>query len=338
MKLYVGIDLHSNNITLVILDEESTVRYKRKLLTDLEMILGELSDYREEIAGIVVESTYNWYWLVDGLEEAGYRVHLANTNAATQYNGLKHANDETDARWLAEQLRLGVLKEGYIYPKEQRSLRELVRRRMRFVQQRTMVLVSLQAMILRYHNIRLKADTLKKLPEETVEEYIQDHNLRLIAKQQLQLIHHLTSSIDELETAVINQIKPDKRFKLLQTVPGIGKILGMLILLESGDYQRFQGPGNYASYCRCVKSERVSNGKKKGENNRKNGNVYLSWAFIEVANRAKTMNKEIGRYFQRKSQRTNSIVATKSVAAKLAKSCYFVLRDEVSFDLKKFSG
>ena len=119
MKLYGGIDLHSNNSVIALLDEEDRVVYRRRLRNDLELVLAELEPYSDAIEGLVVESTYNWYWLVDGLMEAGYRVHLANMAAIVQYAGLKYADDDSDACWLAKLLRLDLLPEGYIYPKAQ---------------------------------------------------------------------------------------------------------------------------------------------------------------------------------------------------------------------------
>jgi transposase len=112
MKLYGGIDLHSNNSVVVLLDEEDQVVYEKRLPNDLSYLLLELGPYRERIEGLVVESTFNWYWLVDGLMEAGYRMHLANTAAIQQYGGLKYTDDRSDARWLAHLLRLGLLPEG----------------------------------------------------------------------------------------------------------------------------------------------------------------------------------------------------------------------------------
>jgi len=120
MKLYGGIDLHSNNSVLVLIDEEDRVIYEKRLRNDLALILRELASYRKKLTGLVVESTYNWYWLVDGLMEAGYGVHLANTAAIQQYEGLKHSDDQHDAFWLAHLMRLGILPTGYIYPKEER--------------------------------------------------------------------------------------------------------------------------------------------------------------------------------------------------------------------------
>ena len=118
MKLYAGIDLHSNNSVIAVIDEQDRVVLQKRLPNELERILLALASFKQWLAGVVVESTYNWYWLVDGLMQAGYAVHLANTAAIVQYQGLKYSADEQDARWLAHLLRLGILREGYIYPRE----------------------------------------------------------------------------------------------------------------------------------------------------------------------------------------------------------------------------
>jgi len=144
MKLYGAIDLHSDNNVLVLIDEKDEVVYRKRLPNDLRLILEQLSAYQSRVEGIVVESTYNWYWLVDGLMEQGYKVHLANTAAIQQYNGLKYTDDDSDARWLAHLLRLGVLPEGYIYPRAERPVRDLLRKRSQLVRHRTTNLLSIQ--------------------------------------------------------------------------------------------------------------------------------------------------------------------------------------------------
>jgi transposase len=125
------------------------VVYRRRLSNDAAVILAALVPFGEKIVGLVVESTYNWYWLVDALMEAGYRVHLANTAAIVQYSGLKYSDDDSDAAWLAKLLRLGLLPEGYIYPKEQRAVRDLLRRRSRLVQQHTANILAVQNLLSR---------------------------------------------------------------------------------------------------------------------------------------------------------------------------------------------
>jgi transposase len=111
MKVYAGIDLHSTNNYLGVIDEQDRRLYKRRLPNDLGTILSDLEPFKEDLAGIVVESTYNWYWLVDGLQEHGHKVHLANPSAIKQYEGLKHTDDRWDSFWLAHMRRLNILPE-----------------------------------------------------------------------------------------------------------------------------------------------------------------------------------------------------------------------------------
>jgi transposase len=142
MKLYGGIDLHSNNNVMAIVDERDRVVYQKRLPNDLDTILKRLAPYQSELEGLVVESTYNWYWLVDGLMEAGFTVHLANPAAITQYEGIKYTDDDSDACLLAHLLRLGILPEGYIYPKEERPVRDLLRKRAQLVRQKVRQILS----------------------------------------------------------------------------------------------------------------------------------------------------------------------------------------------------
>jgi hypothetical protein len=118
MKLYAGIDLHSNNSVVSVIDEHDRVVAEKRLPNELERIVLFLAAFKQALVGIVVESTFNWYWLVEGLMEAGYRVHLANPAAMQQCQGIKHTGDEHDTRWLAHLLRLEILPEGYIYPRQ----------------------------------------------------------------------------------------------------------------------------------------------------------------------------------------------------------------------------
>jgi transposase len=159
MRLYGGIDLHSNNNVIAVIDESGGVQFKRRVRNDLEQVKAVLGRYRERLSGVVVESTFNWYWLVDGLQEAGYRVHLANPAACKQYEGLKHSDDESDALWLAEMLRLGILREGYIYPKAERGVRDLLRKRAQLVEQRTANLLSIQNVIARSTGKQLRVES-----------------------------------------------------------------------------------------------------------------------------------------------------------------------------------
>lgn len=335
MQLYAGIDLHSNNNFLVISQADEKIVYQKRLPNVLDRIVSELTPYKEQMAGIVVESTYNWYWLVDGLESAGYKVFLANTTAIQQYNGLKHTNDKTDARWLAKLLQLNILPTGHIYPKEERGVRDLLRKRSQLVQQRTLHVLSLQTLIERNTSIRLKGDAIKKLTVECLKEYFLDNSVFLAAQSNLLIMQCIDEQIKITEKAVLNKAKLKDVYEKLLTVDGIGTILGLTIMLETGNINRFSKVGNYASYCRCVGSKKISNGKKKGENNRKNGNRYLSWAYVEAAHFAIRFNPIIKKYYQRKKAKTNQIVAIKTVAHKLARACFYILKDGVNFNVEK---
>ena len=335
MKLYGGIDLHSNNSVIALLDEEDKVVYRRRLANDLAIVLAELAPFEDAIEGLVVESTYNWYWLADGLMAAGYRVHLANTAAIVQYEGLKYADDDTDACWLAKLLRLGLLPEGYIYPKEERPVRDLLRKRSQLVHQHTSHLLSIQNLLARNRGRSPGANQIKRLTYEEVDQLLPDTDLALAVNSSLAVMRSLEGMVARLEKRAMARIKLRPEFKPLLTVSGIGQILGLTIMLETGEIARFAGVGNYASYCRCVGSERISNGKRKGRGNKKNGNKYLAWAYVEAANFAIRYNPRIKRYYQRKAAKTNRIVAIKAVAHKLARACYYILRDQVAFDVNK---
>ncbi|HBS51776.1 MAG TPA: IS110 family transposase [Coxiellaceae bacterium] len=335
MKIYTGIDLHSNNSYVALINEEGKIIYKKRLPNDLEVLLEELKPYQDCIEGVVIESTYNWYWLVDGLQEAGYKVHLANPGANEQYSGIKHANDENDAIWLANLLRLKTLRTGYIYPKEKRGIRELLRKRLLLVRQQTANLLSIQGMITRYENVKVSGSNIKTLNTKKILSLVKDENAKFAVQSQLKILNCIIEQVDVLEREIQKKIRSDQLFILLKSVPGIGPILAMTILLETGDLNRFETVGNYSSYCRCVESKRVSNEKKKGTNNRKNGNAYLCWAFIEASNQAIRSYPEINKYYQRKLNKTMRVVALKTIANKLSKACYFILRDKVEFDMKK---
>lgn len=335
MKFYCGMDLHSNNVVVRVIDEKDKTLYQKKLPCDLGVILKALEVHQNSIEGIAIESTFNWYWLVDGLEEQGYKIHLVNTAAVKQYEGLKHTDDDTDAFWLAHLLRLGILPTGYIYPKEQRAVRDLARKRSQLVQQKTTHILSLQTLHIRNTGKSLSCADVKKLKLEDIEKQFTDTNIILSMNSNLVIYEALKQQIRVLESTIVNQIKLDSKYKNLISIDGIGEILALTIMLETGDISRFENVGNYASYCRLVGSTKLSNGKKKGKGNAKNGNKYLSWAFVEAANFCIRYNEHAKRYYQKKSAKTKRVVALKALAHKLARASYYVMRDNVEFDSRK---
>ena len=335
MTLYCGIDLHSNNVLISIINENDQLVSEKRLTNSLPLILTHLSPYQTELSGVVVESTYNWYWLVDGLMEAGYPVLLANTVAIQQYQGIKHTNDASDARYLAHLLRLGILPTGYIYPQPLRFVRDLLRRRLLLVQQRTAQLLSLQTLLARHTGQHLPVAKIKQLTVSTMPELLTQTWVCYCAQQMMCTILQLGKQITEIETVVEKQCQQYPQYELIISTPGIGRILGMTILLETGDIKRFMYPSHYASYARCVPSDKISNGKSKGQNNRKNGNRYLAMAFVEAAHYAAIWDDTIKRHYQRKCKTAPLMVAKKAIANKLARACYHMLKNNEGFDVNK---
>ncbi|WP_019215489.1 IS110 family RNA-guided transposase [Legionella tunisiensis] len=335
MKLYGGIDLHSNNSVVVLIDEEGREILRKRIANDLIKIVSLLEPWRSNLLGVVVESTYNWYWLVDGLMESGFKVHLANTAAIQQYSGVKYTDDTSDARWLSELLRLGILPEGYIYPKEQRTARDLMRKRMQLVQQSTLNVQSIQGLYARHLNKRISANKIKQLTAEQVDVDFLIPHVALAVKSNLVVMNCLQEQINTLEKVLKKDLRLERAFEQLTSIDGIGLVLALTIMLETGAISRFDTVGDYASYCRCISGAKFSNGKKKGNTNSKNGNKFLAWAFTEAANFAIRYNETVKQYYQRKLAKTNKVVAIKTVAHKLARACFYVLRDQVEFNVQK---
>lgn len=234
---------------------------------------------------------------------------------------------------LAHLLRLGLLPTGHIHPKEERAVRDLLRKRAQLVRCRTMQILSIQGLVARNSGKRINTDNVRKLDEKVIGEICGGNSSLMLAIQgNLAVMRCLDEQISSIESVVLKQAKLKPEFKMLLTVDGIWHTLGMMIMYEAGDMARFETVGQFASYARCVSSTRWSNGKKKGEGNRKNGNKYLAWAFIEAAHYAARYNERIRNYYERKRKKTNKFVAAKAVAHKLARACYHVLKDQKPFD------
>lgn len=264
MTCSAGIDLQATNSVVVVLDDQDQVRYQKRLRNELALIVAALTPYRSTLAGVAVESTYNWYWLVDGLMDAGYTVHLAHAPALPQYRSLKHADDLHDARWLAHLLRLGLLPTGDLSPKAERARRDLLRKRSQWVRQKTMVVLSLQRRLTRLTGARFSLPRLRQLTPDGVLALLPFPEQVRSVLSSLTVLQCLEEQIRDVEHAVRDQGRQQRCHALLQTVAGLGLILALTILLEAGDRRRFPSVGQFASYCRCVGRQHLSNGKGKG--------------------------------------------------------------------------
>jgi transposase len=265
-----------------------------------------------------------------------YKVHLANPAGIQKDKGLKYSGDKHDAFWLARLLRLGILAEGYIYPKEWRPVRDLLRKRGHLVRLRTSLINSLQGIISRNCGCQLPGKKIKQVRVNHITPLLaSQEDLAMSGAVSKDCIDYPSKKIKEIEVSVENRVEIRKQFAGLQTVPGIGRVLSLTIMLETGDIGRFDKVGNFSSYCRKVPTSWMSNGKKKGKGNSKNANKYLAWAFSEAAEFFRRYDQSARAFYNRKAAKTNFMVAHTALAHKLCRATYFIIRDEVVYDPEK---
>jgi transposase len=334
-KLIAGIDLHSNNLVIGMINQDGKRIAHRKLGCDLSAVMAFLEPFKARLESMAVESTFNWYWLVDGLRAKGYPIDLANPAQIEQYSGIKHADDQHDAFHLAELQRLKILPRAQVYDPVRRPVRDLLRRRMSLVQQRTALFLSFKSLYARTTGEAMPLATLKSLEPKDGKKLYEHPANQLIAQVHLEHITALDRSISRIEKGVLGCARELPIYEKLLTLPGVGKILAMTITMEAGDIARFPTDGDFASYCRAVDSRRLSNGKQKGENNAKCGNRYLAWAFVEAANFARRYDENCRRWYDRKKAKTHTVLATKALACKLAKAAWHVMSRQSDYDASR---
>lgn len=337
-NIVAGLDLHSNNVMIGLMDLDGKRLAATKVACELEAVEKVLAPYKDQLRQIAVEATYNWYWLVDGLRERQYPVVLANPAGMAQYDGLKHADDKTDAYFLADLLRLNILPTGHIYDAPLRPVRDLLRRRLTLVHHRTALLLSFKSLYTRTTGQEMPLSRLKALEVKDAQGLYEHPANQLIAGVQIQQIDHLDEAVLRIEKAVLACARELPYYTKLTTLPGVGRILGMTITMEVGDIQRFAGPGEFASYCRTVAAARTSNHKKKGDNNAKCGNKFLSWAFVEAANFARRSDPQCRRWYDRKAAKTSKVLATKALACKLAKTAWYLMAEGTDYNAERMFG
>src|ERR1035437_3464278 len=245
-KLIAGLDLHSNNVMIGVITQAGKRGAHRKLGCDLDEVIGFLKPFKPQLQSMAVESTFNWYWLVDGLRAQGYSIDLANPAKIEQYSGMKHVDDKDDAFHLADLQRLNILPKAHVYDPELRPVRDLLRRRTNLVHQHTALLLSFSSLYTRTTGQKLAlGDAKKREPKQAPK--LHDHPLhRLTPQGGGAHIQALAKSISRVEKAVLACAREIPLYDELLTLPGIGRILGMTITMEVGDVKRFKTDGDFA--------------------------------------------------------------------------------------------
>jgi transposase len=317
-----------------VIDGKLKVRVQRKVPNDLPRIIQLIEPYKKRLE-IVVESTFNWYWLVDGLREAGFDVCLAHTLGLSMITGAKVKTDRRDALALAKLLRAGMIPKAYIYPKETRPIRDLIRKRMRLVNLRAREYGALRKLLYRHGMLAHSRDGIKQVIEDDLELWFRDPRIRLVAVHELRRIWLYTQQIREMERVIFQTVKESVPYERLQEIAGIGKTLAITIYYEVGDIGRFENARVFSSYCRVIPGVAQSGTVTRRGRGSKQGNAYLKWALFQAAVHAVNTSARVRRCYERHLRRHRGkgrkLIAYNIIAHKLAQAVYHVLRYGVKY-------
>src|SRR5215471_12518981 len=282
---YAGIDLHARRLHLCVLDSKGSVVKDANIAATPDAFLTAIAPYRHDLV-VGCECMFAWYWLADRCQDEKVHLVVGHAYYMRLIHGAKAKNDRIDAHKIARLLRGGNFPLSYTYPKGMRETRDLLRRRTWLVRQRASLITHLQILNAQYNlppfpkklsfaANRLELDVAARFAEPSVQKN---------AAVNLAMIDCLDTQIAELELYLTRTAKVDdvQTFHRLQTIPGVGKILALVLLYEIHDIKRFASVGQFLSYCRLVRCEHESAGKVLGSGGRKIGNAHLRWAFGEA--------------------------------------------------------
>lgn len=336
-----GIDLHAREMYVCVMD-----RLGNKLVhtnirgNDFTYFLKKIAPYRHSLT-VVCECTFNWYWLADECFSANLPFVLAHALYLKHIHGGKNKNDKIDSEKLAHLLRSNLIPQAYVYPSERRPIRALLRQRMSYVWQRSALLTHISMnQTAEGLTPAAKSGRNREIWTERVLAQYENPLHRLAVTCEMEMIESYDTQIKKLEDEVTLQARKHegKAYSLLNTVPGIGRILSMTILFELDTVERFPSVKNFISYSRLVKGSVASAGKIKGMTGAKMGNAYLRWAFGEAAVICKRNHPLLTPYADRLTNKHGKFKATAILAAKLARAVYFMLQKGTAFDAEKVVG
>lgn len=335
---YCGIDLHARSMYACVLDHKGQTAAHRNLPTEPEPLLQLLEPYREDVA-VAVECLYCWYWVADFCAEQDIPFVLGHALYMKAIHGGKSKNDRIDSYKIAALLRGGNLPQAYVYPREMRATRDVLRRRLFFVRHRAGLLAHIQMTISQYNLEPYGKRIDQARNRDGLLEHFEDEDVQMSVAANMALLDSYDHSITELELFLEGRAKVHdaSSYYLLRTVPGIGKILSLTILYEIHDISRFPTVGQFLSYGRLVAGQRESAGKPQGFGGRKMGNAYLKWAFSEAASLYLRCSPQGKKLIQKLARKHGKGKAMSILAVKLARAAYFMLRRHVPFDAKRFA-
>jgi transposase len=334
---YCGVDLHAKTMHVCIVDAAGETLLHRNLEARGEQFLRVIQPYRQNLV-VAVECMFAWYWLADLCAHEGIDFVLGHALYMRALHGGKTKNDELDSHKIALLLRGGMLPQAYVYPAGMRSTRDLLRRRMHLMRRRAEIIVHVQNTFSQY-NLEPWGKKLSFAANRAgVAEQFQDESVRRSVECDLELIDHLDQQLRRLELYLVQHAKVDdpQAYHLLQTVPGVGQLLALVLLYEIHDIRRFGGVGPFVSYCRLVRCSHESAGKKTTGKGKKIGNAHLKWAFSEAACLLLRGWPEAQNYVARLTKKHGKAKALSILAARLGRTVYWMLKRQDAFDEKRF--
>ena len=336
---YCGIDLHARSMYVCILDPVGTILVHKDLRADPESFLRAIAPYRDDVV-VAVECIFTWYWLADLCAQEGIPFVLGHALYMKAIHGGKAKNDKIDSHKIAVLLRGGMLPMAYVYPAAMRATRDLLRRRCHLMRKRAELLAHIQNTTSQYNLAPLGKKIAYKANRAGVAERFADPSVRASIAMDLALIDHYDALLTEVELTIVRTAKEHdaNAFFRLRSVPGIGKILALVILYEIHDITRFPRVQDFASYCRLVKCAKESAGKRLGTSGKKIGNAHLKWAFSEAAVLFLRQNLAGQKYFAKLTRQHGKGKALTVLAHKLARAVYYVLSRHQAFEARKFFG
>jgi transposase len=336
-KHYCGVDLHARTMYLCILDAQGEILLHRNFKAEPTAFLKAVAPYRDELV-VAVECIFTWYWLADLCAEEGIAFVLGHALYMKAIHGGKAKNDRIDAHKIAVLLRGGMLPQAYVYPKAMRATRDLLRRRNHLMRKRSELLAHIQNTASQYNLPPLGTRVDRKAERETIPAHFPDAVVRRSVELDLSLIAHYDVLLGNLEQQLALMAKAHDAFTyhLLRSIPGVGRILTLVLLYEIEDIGRFPRVQEFLSYARLVKCQKGSAGKVLGHSGKKIGNVHLKWAFSEAAVLFLRGNPEGQGYVERLAKKHGKGKALSILAAHLGRATYTMLKRRVPFDQAKF--
>jgi transposase len=336
-QFYCGIDLHARTMYVCILKQDGELLVHRNMKASPDTFLKAVAPYRDDLV-VAVECMFTWYWLADLCAQEGIPFVLGHALYMKAIHGGKAKNDKIDAHKIAVLLRGGMLPQAYVYPAEMRATRDLLRRRMHLMRKRAELLAHIQNTNSQYNLPEIGKKIAYKANRDGVAERFPEPAVQKSMEVDLTLIGYYDQLLSDVELHIVKAAKQHdaQTLYLLQTVPGIGKILSLVLLYEIHDIQRFPRVQDFLSYCRLVKCVKESAGKRYGTSGTKIGNAHLKWAFSEAAVLFLRDNLAGQKYLSRLEQKHGQGKALTLLAQKLARAVYYMLTRGTAFDMDTF--